>query len=134
MFCTVVVVCPAGSKVSGSMPTAIENVESAPPLAPLSDDGASGSLTLHAVIRTTRDASAARALTRGVRRRGAVVFIGSRSDEGAHNWTGSGGWDGLGDDAAGRGGFMRPPAGPRRSGRRWGGRARSGRRARAPPP
>src|SRR3954462_1904322 len=129
MFCTVVVVWPAGSKVSGSMPTAIENVESAPPLPPLSDDGASGPLTLHAVIRRTRDASAARDLTRGVRRRGAVVFIGSRSDEVAHNWTGSGWWDASGDDAGGWGRFTRPPAAPRRSGRRWGGRARSGRRA-----
>src|ERR687885_578668 len=107
MFCTVVVVWPAGSKVSGSMPTAMEKVESAPPFPPLSDDGASGSLTLQALTRTVRAASTARDLLRGVRRRAAVVFMGSRFDEVAHNWTGSGRWDGSGgwswDGAAGRG-------------------------------
>src|SRR4051812_1193150 len=100
MFWTVVVVWPAGSKVSGSMPTAIENVEFAPPL-PSSDEGASGSLTLQAPAKAISAASAASSLIRQVRRRGAVVFMSSRFDEVAHNWTGSDRRHGFGEHRGG---------------------------------
>src|SRR3712207_4055579 len=100
MFCTVVVVCPAGSKVSGSMPTAMEKVPPPPPSPPVA--GASGSSTEQALSSSPRAAAAASDLTRDGRRRARDVFMVSRSDEVARNWTRSG-WDGVaGSDGAGR--------------------------------
>src|SRR4028119_1082066 len=66
MFCTVVVVCPAGSKVSGSMPTAIEKTRAPPSPSPA---GASGSSTLQAPISRASAAAAARGLVLEARRR-----------------------------------------------------------------
>src|SRR4028118_552857 len=94
MFCTVVVVCPAGSKVSGSMPTAMEK---APPPPSPSAAGASGSSTLQAATSRASAAAAATDLLLEVRRRAVVVvFMVSRSD-GVARWT-----DGPGTVGAGR--------------------------------
>src|SRR4051794_36811187 len=89
MFCTVVVVWPAGSRVSGSMPTAMEKV---PPLSPL-EDGASGSLTVQADSRMPSAAAAAKDLIRVVRRR-AVVMLRAPA---VTRWCTTGGvrWDGA---------------------------------------
>src|SRR4028119_459554 len=102
MFCTVVVVCPAGSKVSGSMPTAIEKTRAPPSPSPA---GASGSSTLQAPTSRASAAAAARDLLLEVRRRAVVVvFMVSRSD-GVTRWT-----DGPGTVGGGRG---RPGPGER---------------------
>src|ERR1700754_2381492 len=79
MFCTVVVVWPAGSNVSGSMPTAIENDESASP-----PELAAGSCSkLHAPSRSPAATSATKGFIRAVRPRTADLIMDSCLDE----WT-----------------------------------------------
>src|ERR1700754_1151533 len=76
MFCTVVVVWPAESKVSGATPRASERDE--PPPSP--DDAAGSAEKLQAPRRSRASTTAAKDLIRTVRPR-AVVLMGSCFDE-----------------------------------------------------